>query len=1293
MRFAVDTGGTFTDLVVEDDDGTLEVYKSPTTPDDPVKGVLNVLKVAADSRGTSVAQLLDGDGLFIHGTTRAINAILTGGTARTALLASEGHPDVLLFREGGRTNPFDYTRPYPEPYIPRSLTYEVPGRIGSEGQVVRPLDEDAVIRVIDSLRQGQVEAVAVCLLWATMNPTHELRVGELLDRHLAGVPYTLSHKLNPILREYRRASSTAIDASLKPLMQSYIGSLKSRLRDAGFGGRVLILSSNGGVLDASLVAQEPIHSINSGPSMAPVAGRHYAMLDASSDTAIVADTGGTTYDVSLVRKGRIPTTKETWIGEPFFGHMTGFPSVDIKSVGAGGGSIAWVDEGGLLHVGPQSAGAVPGPVAYGRGGTQPTVTDASLVLGYIDPAYFLGGAMKLDVDAARTAIEEMVASKLGISVHAAAAAIMTLVTESMVGAIEEITVNQGVDPGKAVLIGGGGGAGLNSVAIAARLGTSTIVIPETGATLSAAGALMSELKAEFAATVITNTASFDFEAVNGALRQLEDQCIAFADHVGASVATTRVEFGLEANYPKQVWELQVPIEGRRIEGNTDLDSFRNAFHALHADVFSVSQEGSEIEIIGVRAVVHCRLRDDAVGRLPSTSLGEGHGGSRTVFFPQQGHVEADILRLEYMPVGDSFAGPAIVESPFTTVVVDPGATVTRVGSGSLVLHPPRTLDVTTEQHRSSISNDPAQLAVLNNRMQAIVRAMQNTLFRTARSGLINTGRDFSCCIVTADDELLASAESLPIHVMAGPDLIAKRMKELHPQLHAGDVFLHNSPYSGNSHPADHTLIAPVIDAEGRHQFSVLVKAHVADCGNSVPISYFSVARDVYHEGSLLFDCAKVEDQYTRVEDVLRMCKLRLRAPEMWWGDYLAMSGAIRTAERELLDLGAEYGWGALKDYVTAWFAYSEEAMDRAIRTLPAGKAVGRTNHDPLPVPGLEAGVSISAEVEIRPDEGTILVDMSDNPDCVPAGINCSEATALTGVMMGVFNSLGPGVPTNGGSFRRLRITLRENCVAGIPRHPVSCSAATTGVPDRITSAVQLAIASLGLGHGMAESGATLSPSNAIVSGTDPRHGTPFIDMPCIGATGGPGNPWADGWLSYAAGCAGMNAWESTEMAEMLRPMRIEVSRVLSDTEGAGQFRGSPSVLVEFTAVDTDIVCALATDNTVFAAQGVRGGLAGAPTWAGLRNLDGEERDLGGFAHLDLSPGEYLISKSSAGGGYGLPMEREPELVRHDVLEGYISRDRALQVYGVIVGSDGSIDTSPRNLRSVQQSPTSNADDR
>jgi N-methylhydantoinase A len=405
MRFAVDTGGTFTDLIVEDNDGGLHMYKAATTPDDPIRGVINSLENAAAGLNTNLASLVRQGELFIHGTTHAINAIVTGNTAKTAFLTTEGHRDILVFREGGRMEPFNFTVPFPQPYVPRALTFEVPGRILADGTEMTPFDEASVLGTIEELKNHQVEAVAVCLLWSIVNPAHEDRVGELLAEHLPGVPYTLSHVLNPSLREYRRASSAAIDASLKPLMSAYMHNLSGRLREAGFGGRVLIVTSQAGVMDADDIAETPIHLINSGPSMAPVSGRYFARVDEASDSAVIADTGGTTYDVSLVRRGRIPWTRETWIGEPYRGHMTGFPSVDVKSIGAGGGSIAWVDEGGMLHVGPQSAGAVPGPACYGQGGDKPTVTDAALVLGYLDPEFFLGGAMALDVDAARQALD------------------------------------------------------------------------------------------------------------------------------------------------------------------------------------------------------------------------------------------------------------------------------------------------------------------------------------------------------------------------------------------------------------------------------------------------------------------------------------------------------------------------------------------------------------------------------------------------------------------------------------------------------------------------------------------------------------------------------------------------------------------------------------------------------------------------------------------------------------------------------------------------------------------------
>ncbi len=552
MRFACDTGGTFTDLIVEEPGGRIHMYKSATTPSDPVQGVLNALELAATDQGITLKDFLAKGEMFIHGTTHAINAIITGNTAKTALLSTQGHPDVLVLREGGRSEPFNQTVPYPEPYIPRALTYEIPERISSNGQVLMALDEAATRKILSQLRDNEVEAVAVCLLWSIVTPEHELRVGEMIEEALPGIPYTLSHQLNPTLREYRRAIAASMDASLKPLMGAYKSGLTHRLSEAGFKGHVQVLTSHGGMMDGQALAQAPIHAINSGPSMAPVAGRHYSRIDGLDEDIIVADTGGTTYDVSLVRGDTIPWTRETWIGQPFRGHMTGFPSVDVKSVGAGGGSIAWVDAGGMLHVGPKSAGASPGPACYDKDGSAATVTDAALVLGYIDPDYFLGGTVPLRADLANDAIDNQVAEPLGLTRSEAAAAIMEVATENMVQAITDITVNQGIDPANAVLMGGGGAAGLNSIFIARRLGCRKLIIPEVGAALSAAGALMSDLSSEFRSMYFTISDNFDYGKVNQILQSLGAQCREFADTTGAGAIDHHIEFTVEARYRHQV---------------------------------------------------------------------------------------------------------------------------------------------------------------------------------------------------------------------------------------------------------------------------------------------------------------------------------------------------------------------------------------------------------------------------------------------------------------------------------------------------------------------------------------------------------------------------------------------------------------------------------------------------------------------------------------------------------------------------------------------------------------------
>jgi N-methylhydantoinase B len=567
----------------------------------------------------------------------------------------------------------------------------------------------------------------------------------------------------------------------------------------------------------------------------------------------------------------------------------------------------------------------------------------------------------------------------------------------------------------------------------------------------------------------------------------------------------------------------------------------------------------------------------------------------------------------------------------------------------------------------------AELAVLSNRFEAVVRAMRNTLVRSSRSGVVNIARDFSCSVVNVGNEVLHWAESLPIHVLSGPDLMTRSMIELHPRLQRGDAFLHNSPYHGGLHPADHTVLVPVIDDHGTHRFTVVAASHQADCGNAVATTYAAHARDVYEEGALIFPCVRAQTGYADNEDLIRMCRMRIRVPDQWWGDYLAVLGAARIGERRLLELGRELGWDALGGFAEQWLGYSERRMANAIARLPSGRATVTTAHDPIPqVPD---GVPIKVTVDVDPGNEQVTVDLRDNLDCLPCGLNLSEATARAAAMVGVFNSIDHTVPPNGGSGRRVQVLLRENCVVGIPRHPASCSVATTNVFDRTANAVQRALAQLGDGMGMAEVGLSLPASVSVISGHDPRRGMPFMNQIILAWTGGAGTPHEDGWLTTGGvGDGGALLRDSVEVDEMKHPIIVWRQNILPDTEGAGRRRGAPGGLAEFGPHGCAIQASFLSDGTVNPPLGAHGGQPGGRASQFRRAVDGALKELPVYAQVMLEPGETLISYSTGGGGYGAPHEREPERVRHDVAEGWITPGRAAEVYGVAIDEAGHVDS-------------------
>jgi N-methylhydantoinase B len=571
--------------------------------------------------------------------------------------------------------------------------------------------------------------------------------------------------------------------------------------------------------------------------------------------------------------------------------------------------------------------------------------------------------------------------------------------------------------------------------------------------------------------------------------------------------------------------------------------------------------------------------------------------------------------------------------------------------------------------------DGVRLAILANRFDGIARKMTNTLLRTGRSGVLNIARDFSCCIITANHELLATAESLPIHVLSGPDMMARSMVKFHPDLQRGDAFLHNSPYHGCSHPADHTILVPVIDKAGRHRFTVLAKAHQADCGNSAPTTYMGTARDVYEEGALIFAATKIQESYRNLDDIVRLCLMRIRVPEQWWGDYLAMIGAARIGEREILALGEEIGWDALDDYTRQWFDYSEQRMIAALRKIRSGRAIRYSTHDAVPGTPPD-GIRIKVDVAVKSEDAVVEVDLRDNPDSQPCGLNLSEACARTAPMVGIFNSIDHTVPKNAGSFRRIKLHLREGCVVGIPRHPTSCSVATTNLADRVANPVQCAMAEIADGIGLAECGAVIAPAEGVVSGVDPRDGRRFVNQIFLGFSGGAAAPHADAWLSIAhVGNGGMCFHDSVELDELRQPLYVHCRYIKPDTEGAGRHRGAPSIYVEFGPRGAPIEVGYVSDGTINSAQGVRGGLSGGPADQKKRGRNGELAALDPFAQVRLEDGERIVSVSCGGGGYGNPLERDPDKVRQDVNEGWISRGRAEQIYGVVLTESSEINAA------------------
>jgi N-methylhydantoinase B len=587
------------------------------------------------------------------------------------------------------------------------------------------------------------------------------------------------------------------------------------------------------------------------------------------------------------------------------------------------------------------------------------------------------------------------------------------------------------------------------------------------------------------------------------------------------------------------------------------------------------------------------------------------------------------------------------------------------------LTPPR-----AEAREDRAHVDPVLLGVMANRLKGIVREMSNTLLRTARSSVLSLCRDFSTAVCAADGQLLESAEGLPIQVLTSGEL-CRSMTELHADIAEGDAYLHNDPYMGGTHHADHSILIPVF-WEGEHIFTAWVNGHLADCGNSLPSTYMPTAKDVYEEGAISFPCVRAQRGYRDIDDIVRMCRRRIRAPEVWYGDYLALCGAARVGERALKEYISRYGIDAVKQFIVEWLDYSERRMIDAIRRLPGGEWHGEATLDAfpgMPPEGLQLGVTIGCEAE----QGKIRVDLRDNPDCGPHGLNLSKTTSENSARIGIFNCLDPTIPHNAGSLRRIEILLRENCIVGIPVHPTSCSMATSTLTERVVGMITRAVAEAIPDHGLAEGATSFAPYWGVISGQDRPSGDFYITHLFVGTAGGPAAADVDGWISYNnAIAAGAVYRDSVEVLEQNYPIVVHESRIWKDSEGAGRFRGAPGNITSYGPRFDPMTVQFSLDGWKTPPRGVRGGGDALGPGAYVVRREGtvdEHGDIVGF--VEIEPGERMGSRSAGGGGYGNPLERDPSAVLEDVREGFVSRERAAAMYGVVIDLDP---TNPDALR-------------
>ena len=1239
-KIGIDVGGTFTDFVVAGEAGQPRFFKTQTTPNDPSLGVLTGLREAADAYGQSLEEFLGKTELVIHGSTVATNTLVERKGATVGLVTTDGFRDLLEMREGLKEDRYNLRMTPVEPLAARYLRVGVPERIRANGVVQLPLVTAALEAQLEYLVQEGAEALAVCFLFSYLNPSHERQAGEIIRRRFPDLYVSLSHEVIPQIKEFDRLSTTVINSYVGPVFSRYLARLEERFAAHPQLNDVLIMQSNGGVAPIEDSSRMAVRAILSGPAGGVSAAAYLGQL-LEEPKIIAFDMGGTSTDISLIENGVPHIANEKFEA----GWKIAAPMIDIHTLGAGGGSIARVDEGGILHVGPDSAGADPGPAGYARGGVDPTVTDASLALGYLDADNFLGGRASLDTGAAMRAIADNVGSPLSLSDAEAAFGVYKVVCTTIAEGIRLMSVQRGVDPRDFTMMGFGGASGLHAAEVARQLQVGKVYIPASAPVLSAYGMLNTDIKYDYFRSYPVSLDRLDLNELRAILDELGTQGQEKLLEQGMAPDAVEIQYSADMRYLDQIYEVTVVLPDPTLPDAEFVGLLTANFHQRYQELFSYSQQDQEVRLVTLRVA--------AIGKLPRIAQVDQPGdrnaaapvGSRRVYMGEW--LDAPTYTADQLPAGAEIPGPAILESEFTTILVSPGdrATVDTMGGVELTVN--LGADGSgADGAADSADADPITLAVVEHRLESIAQEMTEAMLRTAMSQILNSSRDFSTAILDGDCQLVAQGEGIPVHISALPVAGAAVRDYFGDDIHDGDLFILNDPYFGGSHLPDITIIRPVFH-QGRLLFYGVNRAHHSDVGGGTHGGYNPGANEIFQEG-LRIPPLRIYDRGAPRNDLLQMMSANVRQPENFLGDLNAQIGSVMLAARRIGDLLSEYSADHLMSVVAEILNATERQVRQFVTGWPDGVYHGESFVDD---DGFDSKlVPIRATVTIAGDSMTI--DLSESSPQVEGFINSAYANTRSLAHAAIMYLAPMDVARNEGSMRPVQIVAPRGLVVNAnPPAPVCMS--TNHCAEEVVEAVFKALAPAIPG---AVSAGFSRRLRYAITGKDPRTGRQFIWHFFLARGGGGASEGYDGWPNVGEiNVAGGIRSPSIEVTEERFPLFVQRHELRPDSGGAGQWRGGLGAVCDLIYEgEGPALLNTAGDGIVVPPFGLFGAADGLPHHYKIMS-NGTDRVLGSKeVGVVVNPGDHIVCLSSGGGGYGQPEARDGDAAGWDLKNGYVT---------------------------------------